>query len=43
MSYVFDPEVVHECALKCLGKPKPEMFDVFAEGMLIRLKCSILG
>jgi hypothetical protein len=31
--YVFDPDVVHECALKCLGKPKPEMFDVFADAM----------
>ena len=25
--YVFDPDVVHECALPCIGKPKPEMFD----------------
>jgi C-8 sterol isomerase len=33
MKYVFDPEVVHECALKCLGKPKPEMFEVFADAM----------
>jgi hypothetical protein len=33
MSYVFDPDVVHECALKCLGKPKPEMFDAFADAM----------
>lgn len=33
MDYVFDPGVVHECALPCLGKPKPAMFDVFAEAM----------
>jgi C-8 sterol isomerase len=29
--YVFDPEVVHECAMKCLGQQKPKMFDVFAK------------
>lgn len=28
---VFDPEVVHDCSMKCLGLPKPEMFDKFAE------------
>jgi hypothetical protein len=28
--YIFDPEVIHECALKGLGLPKPEMFDVIA-------------
>jgi hypothetical protein len=33
MQYVFDPEVVHECTLRALGKPKPEMFDVFADAM----------
>ena len=27
---IFDPEVVHDCSMKCLGYPKPEMFDVFA-------------
>jgi hypothetical protein len=27
---VFDPEIVHECSMKCLGLPKPQMFDVFA-------------
>lgn len=27
MRYVFDPEVVHQCGLAGLGKPKPEMFD----------------
>jgi C-8 sterol isomerase len=31
--YVFDPEIVHECALATLGRPKPEMFDVFAKAM----------
>ena len=31
--YVFDPEVVHECAMKCIGLPKPRMFDVFGEAM----------
>ena len=30
---VFDPDVVHACALECLGKPKPEMFEAFAEAM----------
>jgi hypothetical protein len=30
---VFDPEIVHECSLKCLGLPKPEMFDVFAQSL----------
>ncbi len=29
--YVFDPEVVHACAMKCLGLQKPRMFDVFAD------------
>jgi hypothetical protein len=33
MAYVFDPEIVHECALACLDKPKPAMFDAFAEAM----------
>lgn len=33
MAHVFDPEVVHECAMQCLGKKKPEMFDVFADAM----------
>jgi len=31
--YVFDPEIIHQCALKAVGKPKPEMFDVFANAM----------
>jgi C-8 sterol isomerase len=33
MAHIFDPDVVHECALTCLGKPKPAMFDAFAEAM----------
>lgn len=31
--FVFDPEVVDECALTCLGLPKPRMFDAFAEAI----------
>jgi len=31
--YVFDPDVVHACALPCIGKPKPEMFDAFADAL----------
>lgn len=31
--YVFDPDVLHQCALKGLGKKKPEMFDVVAAAM----------
>lgn len=31
--YVFDPEVIDECALECIGHPKPEMFDVFARAL----------
>lgn len=31
--FIFDPDVVHECSLACLGKPKPEMFDVFADAL----------
>jgi len=30
---VFHPTVVHECAMECLGYPKPEMFDVFGKAM----------
>ena len=33
MAYVFDPDVVHECALACLDKPKPAMFEAFAAAM----------
>ena len=29
----FDPDVVHKCALECLGKPKPEMFEAFAKAL----------
>ena len=35
-NYVFDPEVVHECALAAIGKPKPAMFDAFADAMEAR-------
>ena len=28
--YIFDPEVIHECAMKGIGRKKPEMFDVIA-------------
>jgi len=28
--YIFDPEVIHECAMKGIGHRKPEMFDVIA-------------
>ena len=33
MSYVFDPDIVHACSMQAIGKPKPEMFDVFADAM----------
>jgi C-8 sterol isomerase len=34
MEYIFDPLVVHECAMTTLDKPtKPAMFDAFAEAM----------
>ena len=29
----FDPDIVHKCALECLGKPKPQMFDAFANAL----------
>jgi C-8 sterol isomerase len=32
-NFVFDPDVVHECAMQSLGKPKPAMFDAFADAM----------
>ena len=32
-TYVFDPDVVHECSLAAIGHPKPQMFDVFAQAM----------
>ena len=33
MEYVFDPQVVHECAMAGLDLPKPAMFDAVAEAM----------
>ena len=36
MDFVFDPQVVHECAMVGLGRPKPEMFDAIAEAMAER-------
>jgi hypothetical protein len=30
---VFDTDIVHQCAMECLGKPKPEMFDAFAQAL----------
>lgn len=31
--YIFDPQVVHECATSMIGRRKPEMFEVFHEEM----------
>jgi C-8 sterol isomerase len=31
--YIFDPEVIDECALECIGHPKPEMFDIFGRAV----------
>jgi C-8 sterol isomerase len=31
--YIFDPDVVHECALAGLGKHKPQMFDACADAL----------
>jgi C-8 sterol isomerase len=33
---IFDPDVVHECAMKSLGHAKPQMFDVFADAMEVQ-------
>jgi C-8 sterol isomerase len=33
---VFDPDVVHDCSMKCLGLPKPQMFDAFAEALELK-------
>ncbi len=33
MDYLFDPDVIHECALAGLGKPKPAMFDAVADAL----------
>ena len=30
---IFDPEIVHQCSLECLGLPKPQMFDTFAQSL----------
>ncbi|HET9139327.1 hypothetical protein [Actinophytocola sp.] len=35
MEYVFDPGVIHDCAMTGLGKPKPAMFDAFADAMAV--------
>lgn len=36
MEYVFDPTIVHECAMTSLGRAKPGMFDAFAEALAER-------
>jgi len=33
MEYLFDPDVLHECALVGIGKPKPAMFDAIADAV----------
>ena len=33
MDYLFDPDVIHACALAGIGKPKPAMFDAIADAM----------
>ncbi|MFL6142310.1 MAG: ERG2 family protein [Labedaea sp.] len=33
MEFVFDPGVVHECAMTGLGRPKPAMFEAFADAL----------
>jgi C-8 sterol isomerase len=33
MEYLFDPDVIHECAMSGVGLPKPQMFDAIAEAM----------
>jgi hypothetical protein len=30
---VFDPQIVHQCSMECLGLPKPDMFDAFARSL----------
>lgn len=32
-NYIFDPDTVHACAMEAIGKPKPAMFDAFADAM----------
>lgn len=36
MGYLFDPDVVHECALAGLGLAKPAMFDAVADALEAR-------
>jgi ERG2 and Sigma1 receptor like protein len=36
MDYLFDPDVIHECALAGLGRPRPAMFDAVADAMEAR-------
>ncbi len=36
MDYVFDPQIVHECAMVGLGQPKPAMFEAIADAMAER-------
>jgi hypothetical protein len=31
----FDPDLVHKCAMECLGQPKPQMFDAFANALAV--------
>jgi hypothetical protein len=33
IKYLFDPEVIDECAMEGIGHPKPEMFDVIARAV----------
>jgi C-8 sterol isomerase len=33
MDFLFDPQVIHACALKGIGKPKPAMFDAIADAI----------
>ncbi|HVP18066.1 MAG TPA: hypothetical protein VMU36_03660 [Spirochaetia bacterium] len=30
IKYIFDPEVIHECAMRGLGRRKPDMFEVIS-------------
>lgn len=32
-SHVFDPEIIHQCALQAIGKPKPQAFEAFADAL----------
>ena len=31
--YIFDPEVIDECAMAGIGHPKPAMFDVITKAL----------